>query len=187
MKNAKRMIALVIALVLAVSVFTACGENKDEKKNEAAITATAVKFSKDGKYTTTVKSDTIDLSDISAKNVEISTAANNEVKVESVKANSNGSYDITFTDENGERVSYGEQKEWTRTIEYVFPDDSSRNHTVRYQGGSTTTSSRHSGTVKSPPFCRQETRIRYVPSDRAGSRRRASSLSKVRVCVPSTV
>ena len=37
---------------------------------------------------------------------------------------------ITFTDENGERVSYGEQKEWTRTIEYVFPDDSSRNHTV---------------------------------------------------------
>lgn len=43
---------------------------------------------------------------------------------------------ITFTDENGEKVSYGEQKEWTRTIEYVFPDDSGRNHTV-YQ---TTTS-----------------------------------------------
>ena len=37
---------------------------------------------------------------------------------------------ITFIDENGEKVSYGEQKEWTRTIEYVFPDDSSRNHTV---------------------------------------------------------
>lgn len=37
---------------------------------------------------------------------------------------------ITFTDENGEKVSYGEQKEWTRTIEYVFPDDSGRNHTV---------------------------------------------------------
>ena len=37
---------------------------------------------------------------------------------------------ITFIDENGEKVSYGEQKEWMRTIEYVFPDDSSRNHTV---------------------------------------------------------
>ena len=37
---------------------------------------------------------------------------------------------ITFIDENGEKVSYGEQKEWTRTIEYVFPDDSSKNHTV---------------------------------------------------------
>ena len=57
MKNAKRMSALVLALILAVSVFTACGEKKDEKKNEAAITATAVKFSKDGKYTTTVNSD----------------------------------------------------------------------------------------------------------------------------------
>lgn len=124
MKNAKRMIALVIALVLAVSVFTACGENKDEKKNEAAITATAVKFSKDGKYTTTVKSDIVDLSKISVKNVEVSYTDYNEVvsddtvntaitkdkktnepetvkvKVESVKANSNGGYDITFTDKN---------------------------------------------------------------------------------------
>lgn len=124
MKNAKRMIALVLALVLAVSVFTACGEKKDEKKDEAAITATAVKFSKDGKYTTTVKSDTVDLSKVSAKNVEVSYTDYNEVvsddtvntaitkdkktnepetvkvKVESVKANSNGGYDITFTDKN---------------------------------------------------------------------------------------
>lgn len=37
---------------------------------------------------------------------------------------------ITFIDENGERVSYGEQREWTRTIAYVFPDDSSKNYTV---------------------------------------------------------
>ena len=41
---------------------------------------------------------------------------------------------ITFTDENGERVSYGEQKEWTRTIEYVFPDDSNMlRNTVFYE------------------------------------------------------
>jgi hypothetical protein len=99
MKKMKRLLTLVLTLVMAVSIFTACGGNKENKEEEkAAITATAVKFSKDGKYTTTVKSDKYDLSKISMKNVEISTNANNEVKVNSVKANSNGGYDITFTD-----------------------------------------------------------------------------------------
>lgn len=124
MRKTKRLLALVLTLVLTVSIFTACGENKENKEEEkAAITATAVKFSKDGKYTTTVKSDKYDLSEISAKNVEISyvdtsteaadeallTADSNDktsetqyvkVKVDSVKANSDGGYDITFTDKN---------------------------------------------------------------------------------------
>ena len=126
MRKMKRLLSLVLTLVMTVSIFTACGENKKEEKkeNKAAITATAVKYSKDGKYTTTVKSDTVDLSKISAKNVEVSYTDNNEavsddtvktavtkdkktnesetvkVKVESVKANSDGGYDIIFTDEN---------------------------------------------------------------------------------------
>ena len=37
---------------------------------------------------------------------------------------------ITFTDENGERVSYGEEKEWTRTISYVFSDAPERNYSL---------------------------------------------------------
>ena len=37
---------------------------------------------------------------------------------------------ITFIDENGEKVSYGEPKEWTRTIHFTFYDDQSRNYEV---------------------------------------------------------
>lgn len=37
---------------------------------------------------------------------------------------------ITFTDENGERVSYGEEREWTRTIVYVFSDAPERNYSL---------------------------------------------------------
>ena len=57
----KRLLSLVLTLVIAVSIFTACGGNKENKEEEkAAITATAVKFSKDGKYTTTVSSEKAD-------------------------------------------------------------------------------------------------------------------------------
>lgn len=77
MRKMKRLLSIVLALAMTASIFTACGEKKDEKKDEAAITATAVKFSKDGKYTTTVKTDTVDLSGISAKNVEVRYADTN--------------------------------------------------------------------------------------------------------------
>ncbi len=122
----KQLLSLILALVIISSVLTACGEPKatpDEAEAEPAITATAVKFAKSGKYTTTVTSDKVDLSGITAKDVEISyvdisgvaieevqqsaatsdeevIAATVKVKVDSVKANTNGGYDISFTDEN---------------------------------------------------------------------------------------
>ena len=73
MRKMKRLLSLVLTLVMTVSIFTACGENKKEEKkeNKAAITATAVKFSKDGKYTTTVSSKKVDLSGVNEENVEV--------------------------------------------------------------------------------------------------------------------
>lgn len=121
------MLALLLAMIMVVSVLTACGEPKstpDEAEPEQAIIATAVTFAKSGKYTTTVTSDKVDLSGITAKDVEISyvdtsdialeeaqqsTATSDEedfvlptvkVKVTGVEANANGGYDISFTDEN---------------------------------------------------------------------------------------
>ena len=62
MKKMKRLLSLVLTLVMTVSIFTACGGNKENKEEEkAAITATAVKFSKDGKYTTTVSSKKVEI------------------------------------------------------------------------------------------------------------------------------
>ena len=29
---------------------------------------------------------------------------------------------LTYVDENGETVTYGEEQDWVRTIHYVFPD-----------------------------------------------------------------
>ena len=37
---------------------------------------------------------------------------------------------ITFIDENGEKVQYGEQKEWTRTIHFTFSDDPAGNYDI---------------------------------------------------------
>ncbi len=68
-KTMKRVISLLLAVVLVVGTFAGCG--KSDKENEAAITATAVKYTKSGQYTTTVSSKKVDLSGITADNVEV--------------------------------------------------------------------------------------------------------------------
>ena len=68
-KTMKRVISLLLAVVLVVGTFAGCG--KSDKEETAAITATAVKYSKSGQYTTTVSSKKVDLSGINADNVEV--------------------------------------------------------------------------------------------------------------------
>lgn len=68
-KHIKRAISLLLVAVIAVGAFSACG--KTNKEETAAITATAVKYSKSGRYTTTVSSKRVDLSGITADNVEV--------------------------------------------------------------------------------------------------------------------
>ena len=68
-KQIKRAISLLLVAVLAVGAFSACG--KSEKEEKPAITATAVKYTKSGQYTTTVSSKKVDLSGINADNVEV--------------------------------------------------------------------------------------------------------------------
>ena len=63
------MISLLLAVVLVVGVFAGCG--KSNKEETAVITATAVKYAKSGQYTTTVSSKKVDLSGITADNVEV--------------------------------------------------------------------------------------------------------------------
>ena len=67
-KTMKKVISLLLAAVLILGTFAGCGKSS---KDEPAITASAVKFSKSGQYTTTVSSDKVDLSGINAKNVEV--------------------------------------------------------------------------------------------------------------------
>ena len=130
MKNAKKLLALFLALVMIASTLAACGGDDKSDPTEAAkaadtkaektITASAVKFSKTGAYTTTVRSDTVDLSGVSADKIEVlyynPTApetlevatvdeADSEVKIEFSKAeitgakkNDDGSWTIAFTD-----------------------------------------------------------------------------------------
>ena len=44
---------------------------------------------------------------------------------------------LTYVDENGETVTYGEEQDWVRTIHYVFPDCPRRNHDLeQYTRGS---------------------------------------------------
>lgn len=68
-KTVKRAVSLLLAIVLVVCTFAGCGESG--KKKVEAITATAVKFSKTGQYTTTVSSKKVNLSGITAENVEV--------------------------------------------------------------------------------------------------------------------
>lgn len=98
-----------------------------EEEDKPAITASAVKFASSGKYTTTVKSEKVDLSGISTDKTEVTYIALDEealynaleaessdenakagkyapgeraAKIDEVKKNDDGSFDITFTDEN---------------------------------------------------------------------------------------
>ena len=44
---------------------------------------------------------------------------------------------LTYVDENGETVTYGEEQDWIRTIHYVFPECPRRNHDLeQYTHGS---------------------------------------------------
>ena len=120
MKKMKQILALMLAVLMLVPALAACKQNTDETENEAAITATPVKYSRSGNYTTTVSSEKIDFSGITAENVEVrsldpaavpvnsgsesaKTGIENvyslSAKVESVKAADKKSYEITFTDD----------------------------------------------------------------------------------------
>ena len=68
-KTFKRVISVLLAIMLVTGAFAGCG--KSNKEETAAITATAVKYTKSGQYTTTVSSEKVDLSGITADNVEV--------------------------------------------------------------------------------------------------------------------
>ena len=67
MKKLKRFLSLLLVVTLLLPTLAACGN----ASNKSVITATAVKYSKSGKYTTTVKSKKVDLSGINADNIEV--------------------------------------------------------------------------------------------------------------------
>jgi len=151
MRKMKQLLALLLAATLAVGSFAGCTQSGGEESSganaestvsgdtsaeasdtdaeeESAIKATAVSYSKAGKYTTTVTSDEIKLNGLTAENVEVryanpyanvytyvsseETQAASEknlsieealpckATVSSVVANANGGYDIKFVDKD---------------------------------------------------------------------------------------
>ena len=128
MKKMKQILALMLAVLMLVPALAACKQNTDETENEAAITATPVNYSKSGNYTTTITSDKIKLSGLTAENVEVrytnpyanvytyvsseETQAASEknltieealpckATISSVVANANGGYDVVFVDKD---------------------------------------------------------------------------------------
>ena len=68
-KTTKKVISVLLAIVLVTGAFAGCG--KSNKEETAAITAAAVKYAKSGQYTTTVSSEKVDLSGITADNVNL--------------------------------------------------------------------------------------------------------------------
>ena len=127
----KRVVSMLLVITLAVSIFTACGNDNGKKDEEAAasITASAVRFLSSGNYKTTLKSKDIDLSKLSKKNVEVTYIGYDDgtvlasdkaakkikadkyadgerfTKLNSVKKNSDGTCEISFKDDNA--VKYG--------------------------------------------------------------------------------
>ena len=123
MKRFKQMLALLLAAVMVVSTLAACGEKKDDQPApteavaENFITATAVQFSKSGAYTTTVTSDTVDLSGVKAEQIEVlyydpslndAVATDDEAEPEIVRSKaeitsakkSGKGWEISFTDKD---------------------------------------------------------------------------------------
>lgn len=150
MKNAKKLLALFLALVMLVSTLAACGEKTaapDEAEHEINITATAVKYSKSGEYTTTVSSEKVDLSGVTADKIEVQyynvtdnrsfeTATVDEedyqtvvsyARIDSAKKNGDGSWEISFTDPDAaENVTSSYEVVFTElkdsaTLEVEFP------------------------------------------------------------------
>lgn len=124
-KTVKRAISLLLVAVLLVGTFSGCVKTSAKE----AITATAVNYSADGNYTTTVSSKKVDLSGLTADKVEVryhdpdSDIVINEdgsvekpgvedyynltATVDSVIANGNG-WDIAFTGENNNGIKVSE-------------------------------------------------------------------------------
>ena len=120
MRKTKRILAILLAFLMLVPALSACKQDAEEATADAAITATAVKYSKSGEYTTTVNSAKVDLSGAAVDNVEVryigsacvldtSEAKINKdtienvyplsAKVDSVKTADDNSCEIAFTDE----------------------------------------------------------------------------------------
>ena len=120
MKKMKQILALMLTVLMLLPTLAACSRKNEETETEAAITATPVKYSKSGKYTTTVSSKKVNLSGVTADNVEVRSldltaapeanpGAAGEVKledlyslsakVENVKTAGKKSCEITFTDD----------------------------------------------------------------------------------------
>ena len=93
-RDFKRVLALLLAATMAIGTFAGCTQSGGEESSgakaessaagessaeaadtaeeaEPAIKATTVSFSKSGKYTTTVTSDKVDLSGITAEDIMI--------------------------------------------------------------------------------------------------------------------
>ena len=71
MKRMKQILALMLAVLMLVPALAACKQNTDETEKEEAITASPVKFTKSGSYTTAVNSEELKLSDFTADSVEV--------------------------------------------------------------------------------------------------------------------
>ena len=147
MKRFRQTLALILALVMAVSVFAACGEPKtdDAEAEEAAIIATAVQYLKSGKYTTTVSSEKVDLSGVTADKIEVlyydaaetkaaatddeeAQAVYSKAEIISAEKNGDGSWEISFTDKDAATnitssyvVSFTELKD-SAAVTVEFPE-----------------------------------------------------------------
>ncbi len=69
-----KMISLLLVVVLAISELAACSVSNvgtTDEEAAASVTATAVRFSSSGKYTTTILSDKVDLSGVTVENTDV--------------------------------------------------------------------------------------------------------------------
>ncbi|MBP0990605.1 MAG: hypothetical protein J5874_05470, partial [Oscillospiraceae bacterium] len=128
MKRTKQILALLLAVLMIVPTLAAC--KHEDVVPEGEITATPVQYSRSGVYTTTISSDKGKLTGLTVDNIEVrysnpyknlltvsgltETLEGDEKEttledllpekatVNSVTANANGGYDISFTDANAE-------------------------------------------------------------------------------------